>query len=274
MTDSFDIVVAGGGLAGLSAAFQAAIRGMEVACIQPGGLYGGLLMNVGSVDDMPGLAGMPGAAVAQAMIAMGRDAGVKFIEDRVLSISGPAGRMQVACEAGTHAARRVIAATGARLRSLDVPGARELAGRGVSDCAWCDGGLYRNQRVAVVGAGDSAMQAALHLVNFCAQVDVLVRGESIRARQSYVSAVADNPKVAFHWAATILAIEGSDAVTGVTLRDSDGQTETLPCTGIFVYAGLVPEADALPETVQRDADGAVLVNGHLETSHPGLFAAG
>jgi thioredoxin reductase (NADPH) len=270
---TFDVVVLGGGLAGLSAAYNVAIRGWEVGCIQEAALYGGLLTNVGQVDGMQGFNGMAGASVADLLVTECRNAGVTFIDDKVVFLTGKSGQMKVQGEADSYSGRRVIAATGALQRSLGVKGEKEFTNRGVSTCAWCDGGLYRNERVAVVGAGDSALQAALHLAQLCERVDILVRDESLKARQSYVSAAANQEKISFHWATSVEAVNGGDSVTGITIR-ADQATDSLPCTGLFVYAGLVPNSAMLPAEIDRDDDAALIVGPDFETSWPGLFAAG
>ena len=137
----------------------------------------------------------------------------------------------------------MIVATGAALRTLDVPGADRLAGRGVSQCAWCDGGLYRDAEVVVAGGGDAALSEAIHLGQFARAVTIVTRGETFRARRSYVSRIADDERFRLRWSSEIVEVLGSDGVEGVRVRDREaGNEEVIACSGLFVFVGLVPNA--------------------------------
>jgi thioredoxin reductase (NADPH) len=135
--------------------------------------------------------------------------------------------------------------------------------------------MFMGEEVVVVGGGDAALQEALHLAEHCSKITMVVRGNRLRARQSYVGRAADDPKFAFRWNTVVEAIEGSDGVEGITLRDAQNDTtESLACTGVFVFVGVAPNTGFLPDDVARDAEGAVTVNAALESSVPGLYAAG
>lgn len=271
---SFDIAVIGGGFAGLTAAHHAALAGVSVVHFVEDGLPGGLVMNVGVLDSWPAAGPMGGAELAAALLGQNETLGVTLVPSRIDSVaggtvktlSGPDGRWR---------ARQVIVATGASLRTLDVPGADRLAGRGVSQCAWCDGGLYRDAEVVVAGGGDAALSEAIHLGQFARAVTVVTRGEMFRARRSYVSRIADDERFRLRWATEIAEVLGGDFVEGVRVRDREtGDEEVIACSGLFVFVGLGPNAVLLGPEVARDTDGFLVTDAGFETPMPGVFAVG
>jgi thioredoxin reductase (NADPH) len=268
---SFDIAVIGGGIAGLTAAHHAALAGVSVGHFIADGMPGGLVMNVGALDGWPAAATVGGAELAAGLLGRNEELGVSLVPSRIDSIqaktlSGPD---------GTWRAKQVIVATGASLRTLDAPGAERLAGRGVSQCAWCDGGLYRDAEVVVAGGGDAALSEALHLAEFARSVTIVTRGEMFRARRSYVSRVADDERFKLRWTSEIVEVLGDKGVDGVRLRDNEaGSEEVVACNGVFVFVGLSPNAGLLPPDVARDERGLVITDAHFETAAPGVFAIG
>ena len=273
---TFDIAVIGGGIAGLTAAHHAALAGVSVACFQEGDLLGGLVANVGDVEGFPATGRVSGTELATALADANGRLGVELIRQRVgdLRLEGSQ-KLLAAADGKTYRAGQVIVATGARLRGLGVPGEQELAYRGVSQCAWCDGGLFRGQEVVVVGGGDSALSEALHLASFASAITVVTRGDGFRARQSYVSRAADDERFQFRWQTDVVEILGADGVEGVRLCDhATGAVDELPCRGVFVFVGLEPNGEFLGAAVERDAAGFVVTDAMLETATPGLFAVG
>ncbi len=271
---SFDIAVIGGGIAGLTAAHHAALAGVSVAHFVENGLPGGLVMNVGALDGWPAAGPLGGAELASGLLGRNEELGVTLVPSRVDSVEGGVSRTLSGPD-GKWRARQVIVATGAALRMLDVPGANRLAGRGVSQCAWCDGGLYRDAEVVVAGGGDSALSEAIHLGQFARVVTIVTRGEAFRARRSYVSRIADDERFRLRWASEIVEVLGSDGVEGVRLRDREaGNAEVIACSGLFVFVGLVPNAGLLGREVARDAGGFVVTDATFETAAPGVFAVG
>ena len=273
---TYDIAVIGGGIAGLTAAQHAAFDDWRVACFQEDEPLGGLVANVGALDGFPATGRLSGMELAAALAVTNGNLGVQPIRSRVEAIRSEADlKLLITADGATHRARQVIVATGARLKQLGVAGERELAFRGVSQCAWCDAGLFRDEEVVVVGGGDSALSEALHLAAYASAVTIVTRGDGFRARQRYVARAADHEKFQFRWCSEVVEIIGRDSVEAVRLRNcTDDSVEELPCRGVFVFIGLAPNAEFLGPLVERDANGFVATDAALETTTPGLFAVG
>jgi thioredoxin reductase (NADPH) len=175
----------------------------------------------------------------------------------------------------SHTARRVVAASGARLKKLCVPGETEFEGRGVSQCADCDGPMFQNEEVAVVGGGDSALQEALVLANYCRKVHLIHRGERFRAQPHFVDQVSASPKISIVWKTVVDAVLGNKMVERLRIRGTqDAQARDLACAGLFAYVGLEPNAGYLAQDVRCDERGFVVTGDGLETSMPGIWAIG
>ncbi len=271
---SFDIAVIGGGIAGLTAAHHAALAGASVAHFVELGMTGGLVLNVGALDGWPSAGPIGGADLAAGLFSRNEELGVTLVPSAIDRIEGRAVKTLSGPD-GTWQARQVIVATGAQLRTLDVPGAERLAGRGVSQCAWCDGGLYRDAEVVVAGGGDAALSEAIHLGQYARAVTIVTRGEMFRARQHYVSRIADDERFRLRWASEIVEVLGESGVEAVRVRDREaGAEEVIACSGLFVFVGLAPNVGLLGSHVARDAAGFVVTDASFETALPGVFAIG
>lgn len=274
MTTTYDVAVIGGGITGLTAAHHAALAGVSVGHFIEDGLPGGLVMNVGALDGWPAAASVGGAELAAGLLARNEALGVTLVPSRIDAVEDGATTTLRGVD-GAWRARQVIVATGAALKTLDVPGAARLAGRGVSQCAWCDGGLYRDAEVVVAGGGDAALSEALHLGQFARAVTIVTRGETFRARRSYVTRIAEDERFRLRWAGEIVEVLGGESVEGVRVRDREaGSEEVIACSGLFVFVGLAPNAGLLRPEVARDAAGFVVTDAGLETAAPGVFAVG
>lgn len=272
MGGSFDMFVIGGGVAGMAAAEAAAAAGLRVALAEAN-MFGGLVLNVNHLS--PGPAGMPasGSDLSAEMMMRLSDLGVELLFEPVSALRpGADGRVELDTASGPRRARHAVLASGARNRRLGIPGEETFAHRGLSYCADCDGPLFRGKPVMVVGGGDSALQEALVLADFCPVVHLVHRGTAFTARPDLVAAVAAAPAIRVRFGAEVAALGGDDVLTTVRLRENGAEVAE-PCAGVFPFVGLVPNADLLPAAALDDA-GAVAVDAQMETRIPGVLAVG
>lgn len=275
MSGTFDVGIVGGGIAGLAAAQQAALDGASVVHFTGEGVPGGLVANVGALEGFPATGALSALDLALAMGEANQKLGVEMVAHDAKRLEPGSRGHLVHAGLSKFTVRAVVAASGAKLKMIEAPGADRLLDKGVSQCAWCNGSLYRGRDVVVVGGGDSALQEALHLADYASLVTVVTRGEALRARRNYVERAADNERIAFRWETDVEEILGTDSVSGVRLRDrASGGSEDLDCAGVFVYVGLEPNTGWLGGTVTCDERGFVVTNDDLATSVPGVFAAG
>jgi thioredoxin reductase (NADPH) len=267
------VIVVGGGIAGLVAAREAAAAGAQVTHVMGSDVMGGLVANVGVLDNFSG-GDVAGIDLATTLFTDASELGVAPVMENATAIGIEDGRLFVAAEARLDA-DRIIVATGARLRRLDVPGVETLVDRGVSYCGWCDGPLHRGKRVVVIGGGDAAVQEALHVATIAEHVTLLVRGAGLKARPDYADRLQASSNIALSLGTEVLAVLGDEAVTGVRVRaTADGQEQLISCSGVFPFIGLLPATDACAAGIARDGRGALLTDERLMTSLPGVYAAG
>src|SRR3954465_3497085 len=205
--DIWDVIVVGGGIGGLTAAWYTARRGLPTALIEAQGLLGGQVATVNTLDDWPSTKHESGVELAVAMATKLEMNAVEIEHDPVVGIERAGDLTLVKTDTRTFRTRRVVAASGAKLRTLNVGGADALRGKGVSQCAHCDGYFFRNQDVVVVGGGDSALQEALVLAPFCRNVSLIVRSR-LRAKQAYVERAAATANIRFIWGREVDAVLG------------------------------------------------------------------
>ncbi|MBX3651872.1 MAG: FAD-dependent oxidoreductase [Burkholderiales bacterium] len=272
MSQSFDVIIIGEGVAGLTAAGLLAKKGFRTASFEQQ-LFGGLILNINELDPAPAGGEAGGAAFASEMTGANADAGVTSLPEEVTALSPADGGYTVATATGSYHARQVIVASGAKLKALGVPGEAEFEGRGVSKCADCDGPMFQNETVAVIGGGDSALQEAQVLTHYCGKVLLIHRGNAFRAQPHFIDQVKNNPKIEVRFGSTVEAVLGGQMVEKIRVNTGSG-SEEIAVAGIFAYIGLEPNAAFVPEAVQRDATGRLITGDTLETALPGLWAVG
>ena len=272
-----DVIIIGSGPAGYTAALYTARAQLEPLVFE-GAAFGGALMTTTEVENYPGFRdGITGPELMDEMreqaLRFGADLRMEDIES--VSLGGPV-KSVVTADGQTHRARAVILAMGAAARYLQVPGEQELLGRGVSSCATCDGFFFRDQDIAVIGGGDSAMEEALFLTRFASSVTLVHRRDEFRASKIMRTRARNNDKIKFVTNHTVVAVDGDTTVTGLRLRDTaTGEETTLAVTGVFVAIGHEPRSELVRDVVDVDPDGYVLAHGRTtSTSLDGVFAAG
>src|SRR6478752_363216 len=271
-----DVIVIGSGPAGYTAAVYAA-RAQLKPLVFEGTQFGGALMTTTEVENYPGFReGITGPELMDEMreqaLRFGADLRMEDVDE--VSLTGDVKSVTVGDE--THHARAVILAMGAAARHLGVPGEEALIGMGVSTCATCDGFFFRDQDIAVIGGGDSAMEEATFLTRFARSVTLIHRRDEFRASRIMLDRARDNEKIKFLTNTQVIEVEGDNRVTGVRLRDAiTGEESTLAVTGVFVAIGHDPRSALVKGAVDLDEDGYVMVRGRsTATSVEGVFAAG
>lgn len=272
-----DIIIIGSGPAGYTAAIYTARAGLNPLLIAGEVTAGGALMNTTEVENFPGFPeGIQGPDLMANMLAQAERFGCEILYEDALEVSLAGEEKKVVTSEGEYLARRVILSMGSEYRKLDVPGEAELSGRGVSYCATCDGFFFKDQHLAVVGGGDSAMEEALFLTKFAKKVTVIHRRDQLRASQIMAERAAANPKIDFAWNSTVAQINGEDKVESLTLQSTvDGTESTLDATGVFVAIGHEPRSQLVNGQVDLDEAGYVRVNEPgTATNLKGVFACG
>lgn len=270
---SYDVIVIGEGVSGLTAAGELARAGLKVATIE-GTLFGGLVVNINELHPAPDDREISGAELAAEMMQTNAEANVASLQEPVTALRRAGELIEVITDSGAHTARHVVIASGARLRKLGMPGEAEYEGRGVSQCADCDGPMYQNEDVVVVGGGDSALQEALVLAQYCRKVHLIHRNETFRAAAHWTEQVMANNKIAILRNATVEEIIGSTMVEKARVKHRDGRIEELPCAGVFAYIGLEPNVEFVPSEVERDASGCLKADDTMQTNVAGISAIG
>ena len=270
-----EIVIVGGGPAGLAAGLYAA-RAMRRTLLIERKVTGGQIALTSTVENYPGFVeGINGFDLGQAMLRQAENHGMQTEYTDVSAAVREDGRFRLQTTDGEIVARALIAAAGADYDRLGVPGEERLTGHGVSYCATCDAAFFRDEEVAVVGGGDAAMDEGLFITRYARKVHVIHRRDTLRASRIMQERAFAHPKIDFTWNTVVERIEGDDAVQSLQLRNVlTGATSTMDVGAVFIFIGQHPNTGWLSGLVALDAGGHVPVNLWMETAVPGLFAAG
>lgn len=277
MTDT-QLVIIGSGPAGYTAAVYAARANLSPVVIAGSVTAGGELMNTTDVENYPGFpAGVQGPELMESMREQAEKFGAEVIYDDVASLKLEPGAHQIETALGArYTAQAVILATGSAYRELNLPNEKKLSGRGVSWCATCDGFFFRDQHIAVVGGGDSALEEATFLTRFASKVTLIHRRQDLRASQAMQDRAAADAKLEYLLDSEVAEIHGEDSLTGLTVRNTvTGGTSELPVTGMFVAIGSDPRTRLFGDQLSLRPDGYLNVEGRTsKTAVEGVFAAG
>ncbi|HEX6854664.1 MAG TPA: thioredoxin-disulfide reductase [Streptosporangiaceae bacterium] len=277
MTEVRDVIIIGSGPAGYTAALYAARARLNPLVFEGSVTSGGALMNTTDVENFPGFPdGVLGPDLMDSLRKQAERFGAELVTDDVTEVDLSASPKVVKAGSDTFLARSVIIATGSSYRELGIPGEKRLSGHGVSWCATCDGFFFRDQDIAVVGGGDSALEEATFLTRFARSVTVVHRRNALRASAIMQDRARSNPKIRFAWDSVVTEVVGEDRVAGVKLQNTKtGEESFLEVSGIFVAIGHDPRSELFTGQLELDEEGYLIVDQpSTRTKIPGVFAAG
>lgn len=272
----YDILIIGGGPAGLAAGLYAARGNMKTIILEKL-IPGGQLNNTSDVENYPGMDHVTGPQISQAMEEQTKRFGCEIINNcDVNKVELSADKKLIYSDRGNFSAKVVIIATGSEYRKLKVPGEKEYAGKGVSYCAICDGAFFKEKELVVVGGGDSAVEEGTFLTKFATKVTIVHRRDSFRAEKIIQDRAFKNPKIKVIWNTVVPEIEGNgNGVTAVKLKNiQTNEEKDFKCDGVFIYIGLDPNTQLFKGQVNMDPTGKILTNEKMETNIPGVYASG
>jgi thioredoxin reductase (NADPH) len=272
---SYDLIILGGGPAGLSAGIYAARARLNALLVEKG-VPGGQAAVTSHIENYPGFPdGVEGPELGQRMKDQALHFGLHLLTASVSKVTMDGESKQVHTDHGVFQARALVVATGAQSVPLGVKGELELRGRGVSYCATCDGAFFRDATVAVVGGGDSAIDEAIYLTRFAKEVIIIHRRNALRATRILQERALANPKIRVVWDSVVEEVVGEHVVQSLAVRNvKTGARSDLAVDGVFVYVGQRPNTEFLGDTLKLDERGYIIANVELETSALGVFAAG
>lgn len=269
-----ELVIIGGGPAGLTAAIYGKRAGLDLVVLEKGS-YGGQILVTNDVENWPGQKTITGGDLAKSFHEHAEHLGCEFKKAVVNAIVPGTGVHTVKTSVGDIEARAVIIATGATFRRLGCKGEAELTGAGVSYCAVCDGAFFQDEEVAVIGGGNTAVEEACYLTRFASKVHIVHRRNEFRADRLVYERALCNPKIVPVWDSVLESINGADMVEGVTIKNvKSGELSELPVAGVFVFVGTVPTISFLGNLLEREDGGWIKTGTRMQTSVPGIFAAG
>ncbi|WLS85378.1 thioredoxin-disulfide reductase [Lactobacillus apis] len=275
MTKKYDVIVIGAGPGGLTAALYASRANLSVLILDRG-LYGGQMNNTDAIDNYPGFTEIKGPELGEKMYNSVMKFGSEFEYGDVQSVTIDGDNKVVKTDTGEYSAPALIIATGADHRHLNVPGEEEYSGKGVSYCAVCDAAFFKDEDIAVIGGGDSAIEEGIYLAQSAKSVTVIHRRDQLRAQPTLQKRAFANDKINFIWNGITESIDGDgQRVTGVTYKEKEtGEEKQLATRGVFIYVGVIPQTAPFKELGITDEQGWIPTDDHMRTKADGIFALG
>ncbi len=270
----YDLIIIGGGPGGLTAGIYAQRARLKTLLVERE-MVGGQIARSDVIENYPGFPTISGMDLMDKFEEHAKGLGLEIKLADVSTIEEDGKFKVVKTSEGDLKTKTVIIATGAKPRRINVPGEVELTGKGVSYCATCDGPFFREQPVFVIGGGDTAIKEAAFLSKIASKVSVVHRRDELRAEKILQERVLNNPKIEILWSHTLKEIKGEKGVTGVVLNDLKNKSEKeVDCEGVFVFVGINPTTGFVPKAVEMNEQGFIEANQKMETTVPGIFAAG
>lgn len=269
-----DIIIVGGGTAGLTAAIYGTRAGMKVLVIEEM-MPGGQIVTTPQVDNYPGLYKISGTEYAMRLDEQARDLGAEIVYDTIINADLKSEPKILQGDSDSYQGEAVILANGLKHRHLECPGEEQFTGLGVSYCATCDGAMYRNKKVALVGGGNTALEDALFLSDLCEKVYLIHRRDAFRAHQKTVDRVINKENVEILYNSQVSAILGENKVQEITVKSTLTESEqTLAVDGVFIAVGLIPTNDFCSDQLTLSEEGYIVAGEDCHTNLPGVYAAG
>ncbi|MFB5194984.1 thioredoxin-disulfide reductase [Neobacillus sp. KR4-4] len=271
----YDVIIAGAGPAGMTAAVYTSRANLSTLMIERG-MPGGQMANTEDVENYPGFESILGPDLSTKMFEHAKKFGAEYAYGDIKEIQDHGDYKIVVAGSKQYKAYAVIITTGAEYKKIGVPGEKELGGRGVSYCAVCDGAFFKGKELFVIGGGDSAVEEGVYLTRFASKVTIVHRRNELRAQKILQDRAFANEKVDFIWNHTIKAINDKDGKVGsVTLVSTEnGEEQVLPADGVFIYIGMVPLSKPFTSLGITNDNGYIETNDRMETRVPGIYAAG
>lgn len=275
MPETYDLIILGGGPAGLSAGLYGSRARLNTLLIEKT-KYGGQAATTAELENYPGsIRDCTGPSLSERMREQAEEFGTKFVRDEVLGLDVTGNIKIVKCKGGEYRTRSIIIATGAEPSMAGFKGEMEFRGKGVSYCATCDADFYTDLDIAVIGGGDSALTESLYLTKFVNKLTIVHRRDAFRGAKSIQEKVFDNPRIEIEWNSVPVEVLGDEIVEGLKIRNKvTGEEKILEVNGVFVYVGLNPISQAFEGVVDMDERGYILTDTEMRTNIPGVFAAG
>ena len=277
MGNKYDVVIVGGGPAGLTAGIYAARAGKSTAIIERG-LIGGQITFTDSIDNFPAAPGMNGAEYAMKIQAQAESFGAEIIMDEIIEVAAPETEgksFKIKGNSDEYEATAIVLATGLDNRKMGISGEDGLISRGISFCAVCDGAFFRNKEVAVYGGGNTAVEDVAFLVNICSKVTIIHRRDRFRAEQAVIDELKAHDNIEFIMSSNVVGVNGDKALESITVKNNEtGETRDIAVSALFVAIGKIPNGKPFANLVATDEAGYFDIGESCEAGTPGVFVAG